>query len=59
MLEFTRMVTAWYGHIDNLSTPALMRLFRGGTMLAKLFTRGKSRSPVTDNEAAGAGVASS
>ncbi|MGA7498595.1 MAG: MarR family transcriptional regulator [Isosphaeraceae bacterium] len=30
MLEFTRMVTTWYGHIDNLSTPALLRLFRGG-----------------------------
>ena len=46
MLEFTRMVTTWYGHIDNLSTPALLRLFKGGAMLAKLFTRGKSRTPV-------------
>ncbi len=61
MLEFTRMVTAWYSHIENLSTPALMRLFRGGAMLAKVFARGKSksRSPVTDNKAAEAGVASS
>ncbi|HKM54181.1 MAG TPA: MarR family transcriptional regulator [Isosphaeraceae bacterium] len=58
MLEFTRMVTTWYSHIDNLSTQSLMRLFRGGTMLAKLFTRGKSRSPVADSEAAEAGVAS-
>ena len=31
MLEFTRMVTAWYSQIDRLSTPALQRLFRGGT----------------------------
>ena len=45
MLEFIRMVTIWYGHIDNLSTPSLLRLFKGGTMLAKLFTRGKSRTP--------------
>ena len=30
MLEFTRMVTTWYSHIDNLSTPSLLRLFRGG-----------------------------
>jgi DNA-binding transcriptional regulator GbsR (MarR family) len=59
MLEFTRMVTTWYSHIDNLSTSSLMRLFRGGTALAKLFARGKSRSPVADNEAAEAGVASS
>jgi DNA-binding transcriptional regulator GbsR (MarR family) len=37
MLEFTRMVTAWYSQIDRLSTPALQRLFRGGARLAKLF----------------------
>jgi DNA-binding transcriptional regulator GbsR (MarR family) len=37
MLEFTRMVTAWYSQIDRLSTPALQRLFRGGAKLAKLF----------------------
>jgi DNA-binding transcriptional regulator GbsR (MarR family) len=37
MLEFTRMVTAWYTQIDRLSTPALERLFRGGAKLAKLF----------------------
>ena len=41
MLEFTRMVTNWYSHIDNLSTSALLRLFRGGAMLAKVFGRGK------------------
>ena len=38
MLEFCRMVTAWYSQIDRLSTPALQRLFRGGAKLAKLFT---------------------
>ena len=37
MLEFTRMVTAWYSQIDRLSTPALQRLFRGGSKLATLF----------------------
>jgi DNA-binding transcriptional regulator GbsR (MarR family) len=60
MLEFTRMVTMWYGHIDNLSTPALLGLFRGGAMLAKLFTRGKSRttSSATDGEKAEAGTPS-
>src|SRR4051794_41043080 len=34
MLEFTRMVTAWYSQVDQLSTPALMRLFRAGAKLA-------------------------
>jgi DNA-binding transcriptional regulator GbsR (MarR family) len=38
MLEFCRMVTGWYSQIDRLSTPALLRLFRGGTRLAKMFT---------------------
>ena len=37
MLEFVRMVTIWYGHIDHLSTPALERLFRNGPRLVKLF----------------------
>jgi DNA-binding transcriptional regulator GbsR (MarR family) len=57
MLDFTRMVTAWYGYIDNLSTPSLLRLFRGGTMLAKVFGRGKlQKSKVaSDQEKAGAG----
>ena len=59
MLEFTRMVTTWYSHIDNLSTHALLRLFRGGAMLAKLFTRGKSRTPVVEGETAEANVPSS
>jgi DNA-binding transcriptional regulator GbsR (MarR family) len=38
MLEFCRMLTAWYSQIDRLSTPALLKLFRGGAKLAKLFT---------------------
>jgi len=37
MLEFCRMVTLWYSQIDRLSTPALLRLFKGGSRLAKLF----------------------
>src|SRR5947209_3933369 len=36
MLEFTRMVTAWYSQIDRLPTPALQRLFRGGSKLGEL-----------------------
>jgi DNA-binding transcriptional regulator GbsR (MarR family) len=59
MLEFTRMVTTWYSHIDNLSTPALLRLFRGGAMLAKFFTRGKKRTPAVENETAEASAPSS
>ncbi len=38
MLEFCSMLTAWYSQIDRLSTPSLLRLFRGGAKLAKLFT---------------------
>jgi DNA-binding transcriptional regulator GbsR (MarR family) len=38
MLTFCQMVTAWYSQIDRLSTPALLRLFRGGAKLAKLFS---------------------
>jgi DNA-binding transcriptional regulator GbsR (MarR family) len=37
MLEFCRMLTSWYSQIDRLSTPSLLRLFRGGARLAKLF----------------------
>jgi DNA-binding transcriptional regulator GbsR (MarR family) len=60
MLEFTRMVTTWYGHIDNLSTPSLLRLFRGGSLLAKVFGRSKlSKSKITsDHEKAEAGAGS-
>jgi DNA-binding transcriptional regulator GbsR (MarR family) len=42
MLEFTQMVTAWYGHIDHLSTASMYRLFRGGALLSKVFNRGGS-----------------
>jgi DNA-binding transcriptional regulator GbsR (MarR family) len=37
MLDFVRMVTLWYSHIDQLSPPALERLFRNGPKLVKLF----------------------
>ena len=37
MLEFVRMVTAWYSQIDRLPTPALQALFKGGGRLARLF----------------------
>ncbi|GAC1464540.1 MAG: GbsR/MarR family transcriptional regulator [Isosphaeraceae bacterium] len=51
MLEFCRMLTAWYSQIDRLSTPALLRLFRGGAKLAKLFTMGGGKSPGEATEA--------
>ncbi len=44
MLEFTRMLTAWYSQIDRLPTPALQGLFRGGTKLAKLFGGGPAEA---------------
>lgn len=53
MLEFTRMVTTWYSHIDHLSTTALFRLFRGGALLGKLF--GRTRSSRTTKESAAVG----
>ena len=36
MLDFTRMITAFYSQVDRLPTPALRRLLQGGAMLAKL-----------------------
>ncbi len=59
MLEFTRMVTTWYGYIDGLSTPSLLRLFKGGALLAKLFSRGKTRPSAAENETAEAGAVTS
>ena len=50
MLDFTSMVTTWYGQVDQLSTPALLRLFRGGALLARLFTGGKSQTPRASSE---------
>ena len=40
MMDFCRMLTAWYSQIDRLSTPSLQRLFRGGAKLSKLFMGG-------------------
>jgi DNA-binding transcriptional regulator GbsR (MarR family) len=50
MLEFVRMVTLWYGHIDQLTTPALERLFRNGPKLVQLFgfMTGGKRDPQAD-----------
>ena len=53
MLEFVRMVTAWYSQIDRLPTPALQALFKGGTRLARLFgirSRDPKASPEPDPE---------
>jgi hypothetical protein len=51
------MVTTWYSHVDNLSTPALLRLFRGGAILAKVFARRglRSKTVASGQEKAGAG----
>lgn len=46
MLDFTRMLTEWYGHIEGLSRPALSRLFRGGAILSKMFSGGSKSSVV-------------
>lgn len=56
MLEFCRMVTGWYSQIDRLSTPALLRLFRGGAKLAKLFTMATGGAAPGGNEEAEAKV---
>ncbi len=60
MLEFTRMVTNWYSYVDNLSTPALLRLFRGGALLAKVFGKihPRKKAVPTDETKAGAGTRS-
>ncbi len=57
MLEFVRMVTAWYGQVDHLPTPALRALFQGGAMMARLFY-GKATGPEAASEPteAGSGV---
>lgn len=36
LLEFTRLIADWYGHIERLPAPALARLLKGGAMLGKL-----------------------
>jgi DNA-binding transcriptional regulator GbsR (MarR family) len=36
MLEFTRMLSTWYGQLEHMSTPSLLRLFRSGSRLAKM-----------------------
>ncbi len=41
MLEFTRMVTMFYSHIDRLPSSALQALFKGGATLSRLFGPGR------------------
>lgn len=43
MLEFIRMLTEWYSHIEHLPTSSMLRLFRGGAMVAKLFSMGAKK----------------
>lgn len=49
MLEFTRMLTAWYSQVDRLSTHSLERLFSAGARLAKLFGSGEGPRPREEN----------
>ena len=57
MLDFVRMVTAWYSQIDRLPTPALQALFKGGSRLARLFGVHPSEAQVVPESAeAGSGV---
>jgi DNA-binding transcriptional regulator GbsR (MarR family) len=42
MLEFTRLVSSFYGHLERLPTPAMHALFRGGAALSRVF--GPSRA---------------
>lgn len=51
MLEFTKMLTAWYSQIDRLSTPSLLRLFRAGAKIARLFGGSSSAGQAEDAEA--------
>ena len=44
MLEFTRMVTMFYSHIDRLPSSALQALFKGGATLSRLFGPGRQGS---------------
>ena len=54
MLEFVRMVTAWYSQIDRLPTPALQALFQGGSRLARLFGVHTSPVPASAESSGGA-----
>jgi DNA-binding transcriptional regulator GbsR (MarR family) len=56
MLEFVRMVTAWYSQVDHLPTPALHALFQGGAAMARLFC-GKPTRVETAPEPSEAGSA--
>jgi DNA-binding transcriptional regulator GbsR (MarR family) len=46
MLDFTRMVSAWYGQIDRLSTGSLRRLLQAGPRLASLFSGESLRASI-------------
>ena len=57
MLDFVRMVTAWYSQVDRLPTPALQALFRGGSGLARLFgVHSPGVRPVPETSEAGSGL---
>ena len=56
MLEFTRMVTMFYSHIDRLPSSALQALFKGGATLSRLFGPGRPGSNIgSDRESVPAG----
>jgi DNA-binding transcriptional regulator GbsR (MarR family) len=52
MLEFVRMVTAWYSQVDHLPTPALHALFKGGALMARLFRANPPKAETADEAGA-------
>ena len=54
MLDFCRMLTAWYGQLDRLPTPAMQGLFRGGARLARLFGPAGEKAAEAEPSEAGA-----
>ena len=56
MLEFVRMVTAWYSQIDRLPTPALQALFKGGARLARVFGTHTPGAAEPEPSEAGSGI---
>jgi DNA-binding transcriptional regulator GbsR (MarR family) len=45
MLEFLKLLSVWYGHIDQLSNSALKRLLESGATLLTFFSKlGRSKS---------------
>jgi hypothetical protein len=49
-LDFAKMLSEFYAHIERLQTPALLRLLKGGNVLAKLVGGAQgTKLPADDN----------